>query len=180
VAGPGLPHAGPEVADLATIMPGARTLTGPEATATEVLAALSGAGVAHVAAHAAFRGDNPLFSTVRLVDGPVTVYDLERLAAPADLLVLSACEAGLSAVEPGEELLGPAAAILGLGTAALVAGVGPVSDAVTRGLMRTFHAHRSAGASPAAALAAAQYTPLGSDDPAVLATAAHFVCIGAG
>lgn len=58
--------------------------------------------------HALFRADNPLFSALQLADGPLTVYDLERLrAAPRDM-ILSACDDGVSAVRPGDE---PAAAL---------------------------------------------------------------------
>jgi CHAT domain-containing protein len=178
VAGPGLAESRAEVADLAAIMPGATVLSGQDATVDRVLAALGGASVAHVAAHASFRGDSPFFSQLRLWDGPATVYDLERLSAPPRLLVLSACEAGLSAVHNGDELIGPAAAILRLGTATVMATVGPVSDTVSRALMRDFHLRRLRGATVAAALAEAQLACSATMSEA--ATAAHFVCLGAG
>jgi len=180
VAGPGLAEADSEVADLAAVMPAATVLSGTAATVDRVLASLAGASVAHIAAHASFRGDSPQFSELRLWDGPATVYDLERLASAPHLLVLSACEAGLSAVHVGDELMGPAAAILRLGTTAVVATLGPVSDAASRALMRDFHARRLAGASVATALAGAQATAGASPTPSVAATAAHFVCLGAG
>ena len=49
------------------------------ATAARVLDAIDGARVVHFAAHGTFRADSPLFSALRLDDGPLTVYDLERL-----------------------------------------------------------------------------------------------------
>ena len=40
--------------------------------------------VGHVAAHGTFRADSPMFSSLRLDDGPMTVHDVERLRrAPA-------------------------------------------------------------------------------------------------
>ncbi len=41
---------------------------------------------------------NPLFSALHLADGPLTVYDLERLRTPPKLVVLAACEGGRSVV----------------------------------------------------------------------------------
>jgi len=52
--------------------------------------------LAHVAAHGTFRADNPQFSSLHLADGPLTVYDLERIVRPPEWIVLSACEAGRS------------------------------------------------------------------------------------
>ncbi|GAA2644914.1 hypothetical protein GCM10010399_93530 [Dactylosporangium fulvum] len=144
-----------------------------------VLGALDGADLAHVAAHGLFRSDNPLFSALRLVDGPLTVYDLERLARPPRRVVLSACESGLSAVHPGDELLGLTAALLGLGATSLVASVVPVPDAATRPFMLRLYRHLRSGAGPAAALARARRDLAGAD-PAARVAAAGFACFGAG
>ncbi len=155
-AGPNLEHATGEVRSLARLYHGARRLTGSRATCGAVLAALDGAGLAHIAAHGKFRADNPLFSCLELADGPLTVYDLEGLDRAPDTLVLAACDAGLSEVRPGDELMGLAAAVLALGTRALVASIFPVADEDTRSLMVDFHAGIRSGLRPAAALAAAQ------------------------
>jgi CHAT domain-containing protein len=140
-----------------------------------VAGALDGAGLAHVAAHGAFRVDNPLFSSLQLADGPLTVYDLEGLARAPRTLVLSACDSGLSGVRPGDELMGLAGALFALGTGSLVASVIPVPDAATRELMVAFHQRLQAGLPVAAALAGAQVA-VGRDVP----VAASFVCFGAG
>ena len=76
-----------------------------------------GADLVHLAAHGSFRADSPLFSSVLLADGPLTVYDLERLRRAPAVVVLSACEAAVAAVHDGDELLGTAAALLGAGRA---------------------------------------------------------------
>ena len=133
------------------------------------------AGRVHVACHGRFRADSPLFSSLELADGPLNVYDLQRLRWPPEVLVLSACDLALSDRYPGDELLGMAAVLLGMGTRTVVASVVPVADSVTRRLMLAFHRRLVAGTSPAAALAHAQ-AGLRGDSPA----AAGFVCLGSG
>lgn len=155
MAGPGLSHAEPEIAALAARYPDATVLTGADATAETVAAALDGAAVAHVATHGRFRADHPLFSSLDMADGPLYVYDLERLGSTPGLLILSACESALSGVRPGDELMGLASAVFALGTRTLIASVTPVNDADTRTLMLALHARLSAGSRPAAALAEA-------------------------
>jgi hypothetical protein len=174
VEGPGLPGAAGEVAALAARYPDATCLTGPAATVAAVAEALDGAELAHVAAHGTFRVDNPLFSSLQLADGPLTVYDLEGLARAPRRLVLSACDSGLSGVRPGDELMGLAGALFALGMSTLVASVVPVPDAATKELMLALHQRLQAGLGPAAALAGAQAAS-GRD-----AVAASFVCFGAG
>ena len=178
-AGPGLAAAPLEVESLSGSMPDAQVLVGSDATVGAVARALDGAPLAHVAAHGTFRADNPLFSSLELADGPLTVYDLEQLRRPPRRIVLSACDSGLSAVRPGDELMGLSAALLGLGTRTLVATVVPVPDGATTPLMLDLHQRMRAGLSPAAALAAAQEAYSGGGDLAY-ATSAGFVCFGAG
>jgi tetratricopeptide (TPR) repeat protein len=169
VAGPGLEHAIGEVVGLRHASGGGRLLVEHESTVDDVLDALDSAAVAHVAAHGRFRSDQPLFSTLELADGPLYVHDLDRLRRGPRLLVLSACEAGLSGVHPGDELMGLAAALLTRGTATLIASVVPVPDERTASVMTALHGGLRTGLAPAAALAAAQV------DHAQLG----FVCFGA-
>ncbi len=179
VAGPGLPQAAAEVAALAARHPGATVLARDDASCAAVATALETARLAHIASHGTFRADNPLFSALELGDGPLTVYDLERLrAAPRDM-VLSACDGGVTAVRPGDELMGLSSALLALGTSALTASVVPVPDEATHRLMLALHEHLADGHEPAPALARARADALGSNG-ADYATAAGFVCFGAG
>ena len=180
VAGPRLPAVQAEVGGLAQVLPAARVLTGAQATADAVTAALDGAGLAHVAAHGTFRADNPLFSRLELADGPLTAYELERLPRAPGCVVLSACDVGLSAVRPGDELLGFTSVLLGAGTRSLIASVLPVPADLTTTLMLDLHRGMCAGESPAVALAAAQRTLARDGDDLARATAAAFVCFGAG
>lgn len=169
-AGPGLHHADTEVRDLAGHYPHATTLTGSDAGAEAVRSAIDGAELAHLAAHGRFRADNPLFSSISLADGPLMVYDMERLRQAPRRIVLSSCDAAVSAVRPGGELMGLASALLSLGTTTLVASVSPVNDEETQALMVALHERLSAGHSPARALADATRTS------GVLG----FTCFGAG
>lgn len=178
VAGPELPHAAKEVARLGRLYPTAVRLVAEQASAGAVLAALDGAALAHIAAHGTFRADNPLFSALKLADGPVTVYDLESLRKAPEVLLLSACESGLSAVHPGDELMGLAASLLSLGTRTLVASVVAVPDEHTAQLMLAVHRLLRAGSSPAEALCRAQ-GETDSSDPLAVAASAAFICFGA-
>lgn len=190
VAGPLIPYADGELALLEALYPDATVLTGPAATGAAVCEALGRAGVAHVAAHGRFRSDNPLFSSLELADGPLTVYDLERIIEPPGVMVLSACDAGRSQVHPGNELMGTTAALLGLGTRSIVASVAPVPDEGAVEVMARLHRRLRLGEAPAVALASAQGAFNVRDlDPEELAAGterslralagAAFVCFGA-
>lgn len=170
VAGPGLEHAQAEVRSVVRHHHDAHRLTGRRATVAATLDALDGADVAHIAAHGTFRSDNPQFSALDLADGPLTVYDLERLTHAPYRLVLSACDTALSAVHAGDELQGVAAAFFALGTRTLVASVTPVDDEETRALMARFHRELAGGTPPGRALA----------DAGATTGALGFVCFGTG
>jgi tetratricopeptide (TPR) repeat protein len=176
-SGPGLAWAPTEVAELSRFYPGATCLTGEAATAAAAADALDGADMAHIAAHGTFRADQPLLSSLHLADGPLTVYDLERLRQAPRLLVLASCDAGLSKVLPGDELMGLAACLLAQGTVALVAPVLPVRDDEAHQSMLAFHQGLRAGQTPAAALMACRAEL--ADEPRRYAVAV-ITCLGAG
>ncbi len=183
--GPGLHHAAAEVRALAHVYGNGdgdvTCLTGVEARAASVLAALDGAGVAHLAAHGHFRADNPMFSELQFADGPLTVYDIEQLATAPRQVVLASCDVGLASVHSGDELIGLAAALLAMGSVNLVAALLPVPDEASRALMLRFHRHLDAGRGAAEALAHARRdTADAGGGGAAAAAAAGFVCFGAG
>ena len=152
-AGPDLPRAADEAAAVARAWPATVTRTGADATSAEFAAAVGRAGVLHVAAHGIHQPENPLFSALRLADGPVFAHELH---APApEHVVLSACEVGLATIRPGDEALGLASALLALGTRSVIAGVARVGDAAAADTMAAYHARLAAGADSADALAAA-------------------------
>jgi len=147
------------------------------ATARRVLIALDGAGLAHIAAHGTFRADSPLFSSLRMDDGPITVYDLERLRRAPYRVIFSSCDSGVLAPAGADELPGLAHTLAPLGTAGIVASVVPVNDQATAALMVALHRHLRGGASLAEALRRARG---GTErEPVLAATAWSFLALGA-
>lgn len=178
VAGPDLPGALYEANRVAALHQ-THPMTGQRATVGVVTNALEGARLAHLATHGHVRTDNPLFSSLELSDGPLMVYDLERLERPPDTVVLAACDTGRPVVRAGDELLGLGATLLAQGTRRLVAPVLAVHDVDTAPLMIAFHRQLAAGRSTAQALAIAQQQ-IATSHPMGLAATAGFVCMGAG
>lgn len=177
VGGPHLEAAVSEVRAIGRLYDDASTLP-PGATVDEVKDAISGASLAHIASHATFQRENPMFSSLRLGDGDLNVYDIERLKCPPSMVVLSACDSGYTETGAGIELAGLTSALLSMGTRSVVASVGLVPDsAATRDLMVRFHRHLAGGMPPAAALSAAQKESL--DDASAFVAAASFICVGA-
>jgi tetratricopeptide (TPR) repeat protein len=179
VAGPGLAAAAAEVAAVARHYPRAQVFTGTAATTANLMSALDGAAVGHVAAHGELRADSPLFSSLLLDDGPLTAYELEGLRRPPPLLVLSSCDAGVTEVRPGDELLGLSSALLAIGARAVVAPVVAVADEASSALMDDLHGHLCAGLGPAEAVARLAAGPARSSSEA-FAASMSFVCFGAG
>jgi CHAT domain-containing protein len=175
VRGPGL-GTGSEIPALAAEYPDATVLGSGTATARRVLAALDGAGLAHIAAHGSFRADSPLFSSLRMDDGPLTVYDMERLRRAPYRVIFSSCDSGVLAPAGADELLGLAHSLAPLGTAGIVASVVPVNDQVTATLMTDLHKRLGAGATFAQALRDARAGT--EDDPVYTATAWSFLALG--
>lgn len=178
VAGPHLAGGDEEVSRLRQIYPDALVLSGAAATVDRTLQEIEGAALVHFASHGSFRSDNPMFSSLSLYDGPLTVHDLGRLRRPPFRMVLPACESGIGSQTGADELLGLASALIGLGTAGLASSVSEVNDRATVPVMLAIHAALSAGQTLPEALASARRaTAEGSD--LQRATAASFVAFGA-
>jgi len=178
VRGPDLGSQGAEVPALAAEYGDATVLGDGSATAARVLAAIDGSLLAHIAAHGSFRADSPLFSSLRLDDGPLTVHDLERLKQAPHRLILPSCESGLLAPAGADELLGLASALVPLGTAGIVASITRVNDKATVGLMLALHQRLRRGGTLSEALRDARGDA--GDDPVQTATGWSFVALGAG
>ena len=170
-AGPGLAHAEAEAASVAAIWSQGDPLVGPDAHRAAVKAALAEARMVHLAAHGTHHAENPLFSSIRLADGPVFAYELDSTAGAAEHVVLSACELGQATVRPGDEALGLTSVLLHLGTRSVISGVAKVHDQVAAEVMLRYHKALADGTDSDRALAEACAV---SDE-----LPAPFVCFGA-
>ncbi len=181
VHGPGLSTEQAEVPSLAAQYAGdagVEVLGGGTATAARVLAAIDGARLAHIAAHGTFRADSPLFSALQLDDGPLTVYDLERLHRAPRQIVLSSCDSAVVTPAGTDELLGLASALIPLGTTGIVASVVPVNDTAVVQLMTVLHQHLRSGATLSESVHQARIGM--QSDPIEAATSLSFLSLGTG
>lgn len=145
-----------EVAALSSVAPGPKVLAGENATFEAFRTRVGGYDLIHLACHGQFRPDNPMFSSLHLADGWITVQDLTSQRLKAKLVTLSACETGLGSVFAGDELLGLARGFLAAGAATLVASLWTVNDEAASQLMEAFYITLQRGATPAASLRDAQ------------------------
>jgi len=176
-AGPGLDGALAELGALADLHPGAHAFDATSSNVDDVLAALGRADIAHLACHGRFRVDNPMFSRLELADGPLTVFDLEKLTRPPEVVVLAACDVGTAAVGAGDELLGITSALHRAGTRHVIASLVPVPDEAAVAFMVDLHRALAAGDSPAQALTVAR-GGVDVDEPHGAALRAGFTCFG--
>lgn len=153
ICGPDLRRGEREAATVAANWPLGQVVAGPAATTAAFIDSIAGSRVLHVAAHGVHQAENPLFSFVRMADGPVFAHELDRTMHAPEHVILSACEVGVSTVRPGDEALGLASALLQFGTRSVVAGVARVGDDVAEDVMVAYHRSLAAGTDSAAALA---------------------------
>jgi tetratricopeptide (TPR) repeat protein len=147
IAGPGLPGATAEVREVHRACPEAGLLLPPESTVRATLNMISNVGLAHVACHGLLRSDNPLFSSLLLSDGPLTLYEVLTSGAVPRRVVLAACESGLEHRYAGGEVLGFVSALMARGTAGVVASTIPLPDGASVPLMTRLHRNIAAGRS---------------------------------
>ena len=150
------PRVRDEVSAITPLFPSATVLLDTQATLAALREQAPAADLLHLACHGQFRPDNPLFSSLRLGDGWLTVRDAAGLDLVCGLVVLSACETGVSAIAPGNELIGLARGFFATGAASLLVSLWTVDDESTATLMADFYTQLRAGARPAAALRHAQ------------------------
>ncbi|MEY2689037.1 MAG: hypothetical protein RL375_3235 [Pseudomonadota bacterium] len=157
-----LAHAASEARVVAGLFAQGRICIDEQATIDSLRRHGGASDIVHLACHAKFRSDNPRFSALQLDDGALTVDLVESLPLSGHLVVLSACETGLSASGQGDEMVGLVRAFLVGGSARVVASLWPVDDAVTASFMTSFYTALRGGAGTAAALRQAQIDTLPS------------------
>jgi tetratricopeptide (TPR) repeat protein len=178
VAGPDLPGALIEAEALRRIHPRARILTPPASTVSAVTAALSTARLAHLACHGLLRADNPLFSSLRLSDGSLSVHEMDLRGIAPHRMILASCDSAADVGFEGNEMVGFVSALMSRGTAGLLASAVTVADGRAAPLMSAVHAAVVDGATLASALHRAR-RDIDPREPAELATWAAFNAFGA-
>lgn len=177
VRGPGLATGGAEVPAVAPLYDDVTTLAEGDATSKNVPRALDGAWLAHIAAHGDFRADSPLFSSLRMYDGPLTVYDFEQLHSAPYRMILSSCDSAAAAPAGANELLGLVSSLLPLGTAGIVAAIVQLNDYAVVPVMVGLHRQLREGKTLAESLSTVRHAF--SDDPVQWATVESLVTLGA-
>jgi tetratricopeptide (TPR) repeat protein len=151
-----IPQVAGEIEALAGLFGSSTVLFGDAATEQAFRRHAPEADVIHLASHAVFRQDNPLFSAIQLSDGWLSLYDLYSLRLRASLVTLSACETGVNDVLAGDELVGLARGFFQAGTASVVVSLWAVDDTSTARLMQLFYTYLETGIGPARAMRQAQ------------------------
>jgi CHAT domain-containing protein len=128
-----------EIRAVAAVVQNPQVRLGRQATARVLREMGPASRLIHIATHGSFRRDNPLFSSVRLADSYLTVYDLFQMSLPVNLLTLSGCGTGLSVVAAGDELLGLIRGVLLAGAGSFLASLWNVDDRSTAQFMAAFY-----------------------------------------
>jgi tetratricopeptide (TPR) repeat protein len=178
VEGPSLPGATVEIGRLRRLYPEATVLSPPDSSAQAVLDRVNGAGLVHLACHGWLRADNPLFSSLVLSDGPLTVQELQTSGVAPHRLVLASCQSGADVSYAGDEVLGFISSLLARGTAGVVASVAAVPDVAAVDLMCGLHEQLADGRTLAHALYSARES-LNRTDPAAYVNWCTFTAYGA-
>ncbi len=177
---------GPGLANVDELEAIARVWQRPDAVVTrascgEAAAALRRADLVHIAAHGAFRTDNPFFSSLVFADGHLTILELTELGSVPSVVVLASCDAGAAAVSsPTEDPLtvGTATELRHLGARLVIAPLVSVNDAAAADFSLCLHERLARGDSVDDATVAARHTLSDGGDPTRIAAAQAFHVFG--
>ena len=133
------PFVDEELAKISRLFPAARVLQGRAATRAAFVESSRASSFIHIATHAIFRQDNPMFSSFKLADGYFTAFDLFSLSCPTNLVALSGCQSGMSEVTGNDDLLGLMRGFLYAGARSLLVSLWNVNDESTAALMTNFY-----------------------------------------
>jgi CHAT domain-containing protein len=128
-----------EAKDVAACLPNPHLYIGEQATTQTLLAEAPTSRFIHIATHGLFRQGNPMFSSIRLADSRLSVFDLYQLNLSAELVTLSGCGTGLNVVEGGDELLGLARGLFYAGTQCVLLTLWDVNDRSAGEFMKRFY-----------------------------------------
>lgn len=145
------PFIADEVEAVAAILPDSQVFLGDEATSDHLQRLGARSRFVHIATHGLFRKDNAMFSSIRMGDGPLSVYDLYQLQLSAELVTLSGCGTGLSVTVGGDEQLGLVRGLLYAGAGAVLLTLWDAHDRSTADFMQVFYGRVQQGWSKARA-----------------------------
>ena len=122
-----LPGTEREVERVRSIYPGSVVLIGGQASETNSRNQMAGFDIIHIACHGLFNDNYPLLSSLVLSpdvqnDGFLEVHELYNMnLTNASLVVLSACETGLSLIRKNDDVIGLVRGFLYAGVPSMVA-----------------------------------------------------------
>jgi tetratricopeptide (TPR) repeat protein len=146
------PYIAEEARLVAFAMGNARLFVGPEATEEQLRAFGPKSRFIHIATHGYFRQDNPMFSSIRLGNSLLSLFDLYQLQFNAELVTLSGCGTGMNVVIGGDELIGLVRGLLYAGAQTLMVSLWEVHDQSTAEFMGDFYRHYQSSRNKANAL----------------------------
>ncbi|MBT9311971.1 CHAT domain-containing protein [Leptothoe kymatousa] len=177
----GLFYADREVSFLKDKLPDTQILLNADFNRNNLETQLKEQNILHLATHAAFIPGQPENSFILLGDGDtITLKELRHLSLPSvDLVVLSACQTGISYIADGVEILGMGFQVQRTEARAALASLWWVDDRTTSQLMALFYDALTQGKTKAEALQNAQRQLIdqGQEEPYYWAP---FVLIGNG
>ncbi|MBM3492695.1 MAG: CHAT domain-containing protein, partial [Armatimonadetes bacterium] len=156
VQAPGIELVSEEVDRLAELFPNSVVCRDDQATLEAFHRHAPDSRIIHLATHALFRADNPLFSGLSFADGWLLAHDIYDVRLSCDLATLSACRTGAALVEPGDELFGLLRGFLSAGARSLAVSMWPAADAATVAVMVRFYKNLAAGMSRGSAMRQSQ------------------------
>jgi tetratricopeptide (TPR) repeat protein len=133
------PYIEQEAHFVASAMDNARLFMGEEATEEQLRLHGPASRFIHIATHGYFRQDNPMFSSIRLGNSLLSLFDLYQLHFDAELVTLSGCGTGMNVVIGGDELIGLVRGLLYAGAQTLMVSLWEVHDQSTAEFMRDFY-----------------------------------------
>jgi len=151
-----IPLVNREIEILQKVFPKTKTFTGESANFNTFTENAGNFDILHLACHGQFRPENPLFSSLHLANGFVTVRDICANKINAEIVTLSACETGLNKIFAGDEILGLARGFLSAGANSLILSLWTVNDEATTELMKEFYLNLQNGNSIAESLQKSQ------------------------
>ncbi len=128
-----------EAEAIAAAAQNAKVLVGEAASEAALREQGPGSRYVHLSTGAMFRGDNPLFSSLRLGNSQLSLFALYHLRLPCELVSLSGCGPGLNPAGNGEELASMLRGLLYAGAEAVLTSIWNVPGASTSKLLGSFY-----------------------------------------